>query len=434
MDIDFYSLDSIEKLSQEEVYKLSERHLNAGMSTMLHWLGCDIVYKKAYGNIMEDIDGVPYIDFSGGYGAFNMGHANPHIVDAVHKIRETVNLAFIGLNPYEAILAANLAKTTGGKLQRSFFCSSGSEAVESALKLARAATKKSRILYCSNSYHGKTFGALSVTDRSHYREPFEPLVPDCDRVTYGSIQELNAKLVENQYAAFIIEPIQGEGGIIIPPDGYLKQVRELCIKYSTLLIVDEVQTGLGRTGTMYAYEQAGIVPDILCLAKSLGGGLIPIGACMTTEGIYSKAYGGVDNCNLHSSTFGGNTYACVAAIAAIEVLYHDNLIAETVKKGTYLLEGLRKIQEKCPEMKEVRGKGLLVGIEFETKQPSEDINADIPWGRSIQLAKRLLLEHHIITACSFNSIDVLRLEPPLTITYEQIDQLLKAIESIEVNH
>ncbi len=432
MSAPFYRIDDVDIMTHNEVYKLSEQYLNAGMSRILHSLDCDIIYKKAYDCIIEDNNGIQYIDFVGGYGAFNMGHSNPYIIDAIHKIEGKANLAFIGLNPYETILAANLAATTQYKLKRSFFCNSGSEAVESALKLARAATKKTRILYCRNAYHGKTFGALSATDRPHYRIPFEPLVPDFDMVSYGSEHELREKLRTNLYSAFILEPIQGEGGVIIPPNGYMEKVREICTEYGTLLIVDEVQTGMGRTGRLYAYEHSGIVPDILCLAKSLGGGIIPIGTCITTEEIYSKAYGEVNDCNLHSSTFGGNTYASAAAIAAFEFLYKNNLILKTEEKGQYLVEGLRKIQFKCPVIKEVRGKGLLIGIEFKREQQSRE--ASIMKNISVCVAKRLLKECHIITACSFNNIDVLRLEPPLTIEYEQIDQLLKAMEHILVDY
>ncbi len=428
MSISFYSIDDADILEHDEFYKLSGQYLNAGMSKILRSLGCDIIYKTAYDCIIEDINGIQYIDFAGGYGAFNMGHSNPYIIDTIHKIEGKANLVFIGLNPYEVILAANLAATTQYKLQRSFFCNSGSEAVESALKLARAATKKTRILYCKNAYHGKTFGALSATDRPHYRIPFEPLIPDFDVVSYGSEHELREKLKTNLYAAFIVEPIQGEGGVVIPPEGYMDKVREICTEYGTLLIVDEVQTGMGRTGRLYAYEHSGIIPDILCLAKSLGGGIIPIGACITTEEIYSKAYGRLEDCNLHSSTFGGNTYASAAAIAALEILYKDDLMTKTEEKGQYLVDGLKKIQLKCSVIKEVRGKGLLIGIEFKKEQQSGE--AGMVFNRAVYVAKRLLQEYHIITACSFNNIDVLRIEPPLIISYEQIDQLLRAMEHI----
>jgi putrescine aminotransferase len=432
MSLSLYTLNDVKKLSNEAVFHLHSKYLNAGLSAVLKAMDCDIIYKRAEDCIIEDTEGRKYIDFVGGYGALNMGHRNPHILKSLEQVNEAANLVFIGLNPYEGILAANLAVLTDHRLVRSFFCNSGSEAVESALKLARASTGRSKILYCENSYHGKTFGALAVTDRSYYRKPFEPLLPDCDKVIYGDAGELEERIKDESYAAFIVEPIQGEGGIIEPPAHYLTKVRALCSKYHTLLIADEVQTGMGRTGKLFAYQHDNIVPDILCLAKSLGGGMIPIGACLTTEEIYHRAYGDVSRCNLHSTTFGGNTYACAAAIAAFEVLFQDNLIEEAGNKGEYIKSGLTILQNKYPGiMKEVRGKGLMIGLEFEKKQNKPDIEGNIALqSYAAYVAKRLLNEFNVITAYSFNSPDVIRLEPPLSVTVEQMDQLLYGIESI----
>ncbi|MBC7325332.1 MAG: aspartate aminotransferase family protein, partial [Moorella sp. (in: Bacteria)] len=231
------------------------------------------------------------------------------------------NLIQSSLGVLAAALAHNLAKITPGDLQRSFFCNSGCEAVEGALKLARAATGRKEIIYCHNSFHGKSFGALSVTGREKYQKPFEPLLPGCAAVPFGDAEALAYELKKERAAAFIVEPIQGEGGINVPPPGYLAQARRLCSQHGTLLIIDEIQTGFGRTGAMFACEEEGAVPDILCLAKSLGGGIMPVGAYITTDEIWKKAYGSMEKALLHTSTFGGNNWAAAAALAALQVIH-----------------------------------------------------------------------------------------------------------------
>lgn len=437
MENKFYSVDDIEYFSHSKTMELYRNYLNPGFAKLLSLIGFDKVYKKAEGCVITDDEGRQYLDFLGGYGAINIGHNHPHVIEALEKVKNKPNILQAGINPYAAALAANLALLTEGVLTRVFFGNSGAEAVEGALKLARIASGKSRVVYCRNSFHGKTMGALSVTGREKYRRYFEPLLAGCDEVEYGNLEELENKFLQGDAGAFIVEPVQGEGGIIVPPKGYLKEVRRLCDKYEVLLILDEIQTGFGRTGKMFAYMHEDIEPDILCIAKSLGGGIMPIGAYITRNEIYQKAYGSGDRCLLHTSTFGGNTYACAAALAAIEVICSEELAKKAAEKGIYLLTKLEWLKNRYDIIREVRGKGLMIGLEFNnhfskmlnllTNGMVENLSSEY---YASLVAGKLLNEHNILTAYTLNNPNVIRVEPPLTMSTEQLDRLTDALQEI----
>ena len=433
-------LDEALSLSRQQIRELHKEYVNAGLAGMLALLNFDRLFVRAQGVCLWDREGNEYLDFLGAYGALNLGHNHPAVQEALEKVKERPNLLQASLNPLAGALAHNLARLTPGKLQRSFFTNSGAEAVEGALKLARIATGRDQIIYCRGSFHGKTFGALSVTGRIKYQEPFRPLLPGCTDVPFGDLAPLEKELRNRRAAAFIVEPIQGEGGIIVPPPGYLSGARELCTRYGTLLIVDEVQTGFGRTGHLFACTAEAVEPDILCLAKSLGGGVMPVGAYITTDEIWKKAYGGMEKALLHTSTFGGNTMAMAAALAALQVICAENLPARAEEKGSYLLERLNLLRKRFPLLKEVRGRGLMIGLEF--NQP-EGLAARASLGLAGKLAEEytgslvageLLNKHGIITAYTLNNPNVIRLEPPLTVTEEQIDRVLNALEDILTRH
>ncbi len=436
------TLQDAMQLSRGDVRELYKHYANSGMATMMGLINFDKRFVKAMGVSVWDDEGNEYLDFLGGYGALNFGHNHPYITEAIQQAGELPNLLQASLGPLYAALAYNLAQVTPDGLCRTFFGNSGAEAVEGALKLARAATRKQKIIYCEGSFHGKTMGALSVTGKSKYQDPFKPLVPGCESVPFGDADALEAKLKNKDVAAFIVEPIQGEGGVNVPPEGYLKRVQELCNQYEALLIVDEIQTGFARTGTNFACQRDGVIPDVMCLGKSLGGGAVPISAFITTEEIWDKAFGGMDKCTLHTSTFGGNARACAAGIAAIELMIKEKLAEETKAKGAYLLQGLQDLQEKYPSLiKEVRGRGLLIGIEF--KQMSGGILNKLTGGRLNKLveeylaalvAGELMNKYHIITAYTLNNPNVIRLEPPLIVSREQLDRLLYALEDIFKKH
>lgn len=433
-------IDEIFTIDRAKLRELHKEYLNTGLANLLGLLDFDKLFIRARGTSVWDVEGREYLDFLGGYGALALGHNHPKIQEALEKVQEIPSLLQASLGSAAAILAHNIAQITPGDLKHSFFGNSGAEAVEGALKLARIATGRSHFLYCQNSFHGKSFGALSVTGRSKYQKPFRPLLEGCVEIPYNNLELLEKALIDYNIAAFIVEPIQGEGGIIAPNPGYLTAAKKLCAKHGTLIIVDEIQTGFGRTGSMFACEAEGVTPDILCISKSLGGGAMPIGAFVTTEKIWRKAYGSSDNAMLHTSTYGGNTKACAVAIAAIKLICQEGLVEQAREKGIYLLEKLKKLQEKYPLVKEVRGRGLMIGIEF--NQPGSFAKAaslgiagkisDKYLGSFV--AGELLNKYGIITAYTLNNPNVIRLEPPLTVTYEEMDKVLQALEAVFKNH
>jgi putrescine aminotransferase len=431
------TLDEALALTASQVVENHKTYGNSGLTSLLSLLGLDRKFVRAQGNYVWDDSGNRYIDFLAGYGSVSLGHNHPRVVEAVHKVDDLPNILQVSLPTMSGALARNLAAICPGELQRTFFGNSGTEAVEGALKLARAATGKIGFVYADNSFHGKTFGSLSVTGREKYQKTFMPLVPGASGVPFGDASALEKALRAGNVAAFIVEPIQGEGGVNVPPTGYLSEAKRLCARYGALLIVDEIQTGLGRTGKMFACEYDDVAPDVMCLAKSLGGGVMPIGAFVTTDDIWQKAFGGPNKSTLHTSTFGGNTRACAAGIAALQVITEEKLAQAAAEKGAYLMEKLKTLQQKHDSIKEVRGKGLLIGLEF--KEPTSGVLKALSFGVVNALSREYLgamvsgelaTKHHLITAYTLNNPNVIRLEPPLTITTEDIDYTVSALDDV----
>lgn len=431
------SVEEALKLSRRETIELHKSHMNPTLVSMLKLLDFDKRFVRAEGSYVWDEDGNKYIDFLAGYGSLNLGHNHPRVIEAIASVDDAPNILQISLSPLAGALAHNLSVITPGRLKHSFFCNSGAEAVEAAIKTARAATGRHQLIHTEGAFHGKTMGALSVSGRDKYKKVFKPLVGGMEAVPFGDTDLLEARLKYCDAAAFIIEPIQGEGGIIVPPPGYLKNVEKLCRKYGTLLILDEVQTGLGRTGALFACNHEHVVPDIMALSKSLGGGVMPIGACITSENIWKRAYGGFDKATLHTSTFGGNARACAAAIASIEVMLDEELPAKAKENGEYMMKKLHGLHLKHKMINDVRGKGLLIGIEF--REPFKGYLDKLSGGLLNQLyheyfasmiASQLLNNYKIITAYTLNNPNVLRLEPPLNIVREDIDTLVDALDEL----
>jgi putrescine aminotransferase len=367
------------------------------------------------GSIIEDIMGRKFIDCLGGFGVYNMGIRHPKIIAAVKAQLERMPLSSQELlDPLRGFLAELLGELTPGDLQDCFFISNGTDAVEGALKLARLYTKKTGFISTTGAFHGKSMGSLSVMGRAVYRKPFQPLLSDVYFVDYGDAKDLERelkKLVDlgEDIAAIILEPVQGEAGAVVPPDDYLPRVRQLCDEYGILMILDEVQTGMGRTGKMFACEHWNVVPDILCLGKALGGGVMPLSAFMSTPKIWKVLE---DNPFLHSSTFGGNPLACAAGIAAINVMLEEDLAGQADEKGKYLMKRLGALQALHPEiLKVVRGKGLLIGLEF----------SDRFIGYRVAAA---LFKRGVLVAGTLLSARTIRIEPALNISYELLDQML----------
>ncbi len=428
-------------LTPDELRDRHRRYLNPGLASLLAILGVDKGYVRAEGMYVWDADDNRYLDFLAGYGALSLGHNPPQVIEAVDRVRDMPNILHASLNPVAAALAESLAAITPGDLRHTFFGNSGAEAVEGSLKIARAATGRTDLVSCDGGFHGKTFGALTVTGREKYRKCFEPLLPGVRRVPFGDLLALEDALKDEKVAGFILEPIQAEAGVIVPPDGYLRGVRELCTRYGTLMIADEIQTGFGRTGKNFACEHEDVTPDVMCLSKTLGGGIMPTAAFISTEEVWDKAYGSQDTCLLHTSTFGGNTRACAAGLAAIQVLVEDNLAQAAAEKGDYLLGRVKEIAERYPMIKAVRGRGLLVGLEF--TEVEGGILSALSGGAVTEMAKEYLAamvsgalyrDHNVITAYTLNNPNVIRLEPPLIVTKEQIDYVVDGLDQIFAKH
>jgi len=430
------TIDDVLNFRQQDVRDLYKEYMNPALAQMLGLLNFDKRFVKASGMEVWDEEGNIYLDFLGAYGALNLGHNPPAVQEGLGKVQELPNLLQASLNGMAAALAHNLAQVTPGNLRHTFFCNSGAEAVECALKTARIATGRRKIIYCEGAFHGKTMGALSVTGRSKYQQPFAPLIPDCKAIPYGDVVALENELARGDAAAFIVEPIQGEGGVIVPPEGYLAKAREICSRYGTLLIVDEIQTGFGRTGRLFACEYENVVPDILCLAKSLGGGLMPMGAAVTTPEVWDRAYGSMDKALLHTSTFGGNTRAMAAGIAAVNAIVEQDLPRQAEEKGRYFMEGLKELQARHSLLTDVRGRGLLIGLEFAKPKGLVDrltggaVSKFSEEYLGAMVAGELLNRYRIITAYTLNNPNVIRLEPPLIVTKEHIDKVLEALDDI----
>lgn len=424
---------------------LFQRYINPVLVNLAEQGGLNKTFVRAQDTVVTDAEENHYLDFVSGFGSVNLGHNHPRVVQAVREALDDGAPGFspAAINPHAAALAERLVSIAPAGLEMVFFCNSGTESVESALKLARVATGRSGIVYCHGSYHGKSLGALSVTGNRSYQKPFYPLLPDCHPIPYGDLEVLERTLAARNMAAFIVEPIQGEGGMILPPAGYLSEAERLCRQTGTLLIADEVQTGMGRTGTLFASEQAAIEPDIMTVAKSLSGGLVPIGAMLARRDLWMKAYGTVERFALHTSTFGGGSLACVAGLAAIETLVDERLAENAANRGFQILEGLNKLRRELPEyFQDIRGQGLMIGVELSPlaesvvahlkRTDSTEMLQYMMQGVDAMIASfpavfqmQILLEHyHIYTQVTRSNPLVLRIQPPLTIDSSKADHFL----------
>ena len=377
----------------------------AGDSAAIEWTG--------RGSIIEDIKGRKFIDWLGGYGVYNMGIRHPKIIAAVKAQLELMPLSSQELlDPLRGALAEVLGELAPGAIQDCFFINNGTDAVEGALKLARLYTRKKGFISTTGAFHGKSMGSLSCIGKAVYRKPFEPLLEDVYFAEFGDAKDIERTFKKCaglglDIAAVILEPIQGEAGAITPPDDYLPRVRELCSRYKALLILDEVQTGMGRTGRVFACEHNNVEPDIMCLGKALGGGVMPLSAFMSTPKIWKVLEA---NPSIHSTTLGGNPMACAAGIAAVNVMLEEDLPRQAEEKGKYLLKNLHSLQVLYPNiLKKIHGKGLLTSMEFHDMHVGYRTAAGL-FKRGVLVAGTLIGASHI------------RIEPALNISYELLDQ------------
>jgi putrescine aminotransferase len=381
-------------------------YLNPGLERLMAFMGVGLEW-RAEGCYVYDAEGRRYLDCLGGYGVFTHGHRHPKVIEAVRRQLDLMPLsAKVFFSKPLADIAEKLAEISPGDLQYSFLCNSGTEAVEGAIKVARKATGRTKFVCTIGGFHGKSMGSLSASGREVFRAPFDPMVPGFAHVPFGDADAM-AKEIDEQTAGVIVEPIQGEAGIVIPPDDYLPKLRELCDRAGALLIADEIQTGLARTGRMFAVEHVGVKPDIMTLAKALGGGVMPCGALLATPPVWEKAF--AENPLIHTSTFGGNPLAAAAALAAIQAIEEEGLCERATALGGRMLAALRQVQRKHPQhIGEVRGRGLMIGVSF-----SQDDIGELCIGQ--------LISRGVIAAFTLNNPRVIRIEPPLVITENEVD-------------
>lgn len=366
-----------------------------------------VTIEKGVGAHVWDIDGKEYIDCMGGYGVALVGHQNQRVNNAIKEQLDKIITVHSSLynKTREEFLKMLIGLAPKG-LTQVHLNNSGAEAIEAAIKFARKFTGKKGMVAMKGSYHGKSFGALSLTFGPKYRKPFEPLVEKVSFASFGDIESLRS-VIDDETAFVILEPIQGESGIIVAPEGFLQEVRKLCDEKGILLIFDEIQAGLGRTGRLWACDHWNTAPDILCLAKGIAGG-VPMGATLVRPDILASM-----NKGEHSSTFGGNPISCAAGIAALKALTEDGLIENSEKMGKIFREGLEKLKEKHTMIREIRGKGLMIGIEM--KFEIKDI--------LMELIKEGIL-------MLYSGRNILRILPPLVISEDDITKVLHALDSI----
>jgi acetylornithine/succinyldiaminopimelate/putrescine aminotransferase len=419
-----------------ERYELHARHVNHQLPRMLRTIGFDKVYERAQGAYFYDADGNDYLDMLAGFGVMGVGRHHPVVRKALHDVldAELADLTRFDCAPLPGLLAERLVSYSP-HLDRVFFSNSGTEAVETALKFARCATGRPRIVYCAHAFHGLTTGSLSVNGEECFRDGFAPLLPDT-AIPLGDLAALERELKRGDVAALIVEPIQGKGVHETPP-GFLRAAQELLRRHQALLIADEVQTGLGRTGDFYAYQhEDGVEPDLLCVAKSLSGGYVPVGATVGRDWIFKKVFSSMDRVVVHSASFGSNAQAMAAGLAVLSVLEDEEVVANARRTGEELKARLAALVDRYEMLREVRGRGLMIGIEF--GRPSS-LGLRSRW-TMLQAARKglfaqmvvvpLLQRHRILTQVSGDRLEVIKLIPPLIIGEREVTRFVEAFEDV----
>ena len=406
-------------------FELHARYLNPQLPRMLHTIGFDKVYERAEGAYLWDRDGNRYADFLAGFGVFGVGRNHPVIRQALHDVldAELADLVQFDTALLPGLLAEQLLAKADG-MDRVYFCNSGTEAVEASLKFARYATGRSRIIYCDHAFHGLTTGSLSVNGSDEFRRGFDPLLPD-PSIALGDLDALERELRKGDVAALIVEPVQGKGVHVAPP-GFLAAASKLLHDHGALLICDEVQTGIGRTGKFFAYQHDEVDPDIVTVAKALSGGFVPVGATLAKNWIFEKVYSSMDRVLVHDSTFGSNALAMAAGLASLAVIEDEQLVTNAEQTGKLLLDVLQGMVEEYELLLEVRGRGLIVGLEF---GKPHSLKLRTGWSM-LQKARRglfaqmvvvaLFERHRILTQVSGDFMDVIKLIPPLTISEQEV--------------
>jgi ornithine--oxo-acid transaminase len=418
-----------------EDYELYARTINPQFMRVLRAIGFDRVWSRAEGQYLYDTEGNRYLDMLGGFGMFNAGRNNPRIRAALIETLElqTPGSVQLGVSLLPGLLAEELLKRAPARLARVLFTSSGTEAVEAALKLGRAATGRSRVVAAANAFHGLTLGSLSANGDKHFVDRFGPLLPGFSQVPFDDLDALEAALRQEDVAIFLVEPVQGKG-VNMPPDGYLAGAQELCRRYGTLFAIDEVQTGFGRTGKLFALEHWGLEPDLVTVAKSLSGGYVPVGALLMSERVYDGVFDSLEHSVSHGSTFAPNDLAMAAGLATLRELDDAHLVERSARLGEKLLELTRPLVEQYDVVMDVRGLGLMWAMEF-----GEPDSGSIAWrmmermqtGLFAQLVVvPLFTRHRILSQVAGHDLPVLKGLPPLVLTEADLEEFAAALGDV----
>lgn len=422
-------------------FELFAKYVNPQLAKVLKTIGFSKNYVRAEGPYLYDAEGNEYLDFLAGYGVFNMGRNNEVIRGELHKALDANWPSMVQMDA--PLLAGLLAErllsvvnqASGNNLDMVFLTNSGTEANEGAIKFARKATGRPRILFWEHAFHGLTNGSLSLNGNEEFRKGFGPLLPGCDAIPFNDLNALEHELKNSDVAAFVIEPVQGKG-VYVADTNFYHQAQELCRRHGTLFVIDEVQTGFGRTGKWFAHHHWGLKPDIVTVAKSLSGGFVPIGAICYRRPIYDKVFSDMEHCVVHSNTFGRNTLAMTAGLAAIDVIEKQGLVENSAVMGEKIVSGLRTMAGRYEMMSQVRGLGLMVGIEF-GKPKSFSLKAGWKIVHSVNkglfgqmVVVPLMSDHRILTQVAGHNVDIVKLLPPLIINETHVERFLTAFDQV----
>ena len=420
-----------------EALALHERYVNPQMPRVLRTIGFDREYVRAEGPYLFDRDGNRYLDLLAGFGVFALGRCHPAIENALRDAigAQLPNLVQMDCPPLAGLLAEALVARMPNDSYRCFFTNSGSESIETVLKFARGATGRSRILFADHAFHGLTTGALSLNGGAEFRNGFGDLLPGCQSVPFGDLDALRRQLEAGDVAAFVVEPVQGKGVYVAPAD-YLQAAAELCRYHGALLAIDEVQTGLGRTGSFFAFDQWNVQPDLVTVAKALSGGYVPVGAVIAKANVVERVFDTMDRAVVHSTTFGQNVLAMTAGLATLHTLDAEGIVERTARTGSRLLSRLQALADGHEVVHEVRGRGLMIGIEFQRPRPFRlraqwSILESMRSGLFTQLVVvPLFRDHRILTQVAADNQNVLKILPPLILTDDQADLFVDALDAV----
>ena len=410
-------------------HELWARTINPQFVRVLRTIGFDRTWVRGEGARIYDADGNSYLDLLGGFGMYNVGRNNPNVRAALIEALEldTPGMLAMGVTALPGLLANELLQRTPPRIERCLFTNSGTEANEAAIKLGRTATKRARVISAGHGFHGLTLGSLSANGNGEFTQRFQPLLPGFEQVPFGDLDALEQELRREDVALFIVEPIQGKG-INLPPSGYLAGAQEVCRRYGTLLCVDEVMTGFGRTGTMFAFEHWGLEPDLVTVAKSLSGGYVPVGALLMSRAVHEAVFDSMPHAFSHGSTFAPNELAMVAGLAMLHELDEHDLVVRSARLGEKLLELTRPLADEFDVVKEVRGKGLMWAIEFEGDSRMYRMLDRAQRGLFAQLVVvPLFTDHRILTQVAGHDMAVVRILPPFVLTDDDVAEFAEAL-------